>query len=423
MSRLLFCLAALAMLMSAARAAELNDLIDQPWFPKAPPLPKPTGSVAKVKTAAELYKAARDLKPGGTILVADGTYRMSVRLVLRGDNVALRGESGDRPKVILDFAKSRPGHGEGIVVSRGSGATIANLTIQNIRWNGYKIESNNGVDKVTIHNCVGRNVWQRHVKGVGVPDQAGNPNWVRGCRVQYCLFYNDRPKRRGDDRHFDDAHPKRGFNYIGGIDVMAARDWIIRDNVFVNIHGGTREGRGAIFLWNGCKDCVVERNIIIDCDSGICLGNSSNRKERRHCEGVIVRNNFVTRCPENNLFACHTRDCAILHNTVHDPKSRMRRLIRVVFANHGLVVKNNLFDGPGTRYEKVEGKVTRADNLVRPVPGYFVDPAMGNLHLTEKAVDAINKGAPLKQAAEDIDGAARDNRPDLGADEFGAADE
>ena len=37
-----------------------------------------------------------------------------------------------------------------------------------------------------------------------------------------------------------------------------------------------------------------------DCDSGICLGNSSARGERRHANGCIVRNNFVIRCSENS---------------------------------------------------------------------------------------------------------------------------
>ena len=83
--------------------------------------------------------------------------------------------------------------------------------------------------------------------------------------------------------------------------------------------------------------------MIVDCDSGICLGNSFKPPEVAfHCTGVVVRNNFVTRVPENGILADSTRDCAILHNTVHDPGSRHGRLIRLVHDNDGLRVENNL---------------------------------------------------------------------------------
>ena len=79
----------------------------QDWFPKAPPLPKPAGEVVAVKTVAELYAAAENVKPGGTILVADGRYRMPRTFYIKTDDVTLRSRSGDRTKVVLDFANCR----------------------------------------------------------------------------------------------------------------------------------------------------------------------------------------------------------------------------------------------------------------------------------------------------------------------------
>ena len=212
-----------------------------------------------------------------------------------------------------------------------------------------------------------------------------------------------------------------GFNYIGGMDVMSARGWTIRDNVFLNINGKTGEARGAIFMWHLSTDCVVERNIIIDCDSGICLGNSSARGERRHAVNFLVRNNFIVRCSENNLLADHTRDCKIFHNSVYDPDSTNGRLLRVVHANDGLLVANNLFSGPRIVVEQLEGPIDIRDNLVRPVSDYFMDPEHGNLHLTPKAIDAMNAAKPLLQVPEDIDGQSRGTRVDLGADERNSA--
>lgn len=392
----------------------------QPWFPKAPPLPPPTGEVIHVDSVAGLLEAANQIAAGGTIRVADGLYPMPQTLVIRKEGVTLRGDSGNRDRVVLDFTECR--HHEGIAVTSCSDVTIADLTVANVRQNGIKINSNTGVDRVTIHNVVGHNVWQRHVKGVLSPDEDGQPTFVEDCHVQYCLFYNDRPKQRGDDP-WEDQEPRMGFNYIGGMDVMSAKGWTIRDNVFMNLNGKTGEARGAIFMWHFSNDCVVERNIIIDCDSGICLGNSSARGERRHAVNFLVRNNFIVRCSENNLLADHTRDCKLLHNTVHDPDSRNGRLLRVVHANDGLVVANNLFSGPRIVVEQLEGSIDVKDNLVRPVSDYFVNPELGDLHLTTKAVDAIDAVAARAEVPEDIDGQPRGERVEFGADEYQPIDD
>ena len=368
----------------------------------------------QVATVEELFAAVDAVQPGGSILVADGIYRMPRTLVIKTDRTTLRSLSGDRGKVVLDFADSR--HHEGLAVSYCSDVTIADLTVQNVRQNGIKINSNYNVDRVTIYNVVSHNVWQRHIKGPRVPDEDGEPRFVEDCRVQFCLFYNDRPKRRGDEP-WEDSNSQFGFNYVGGMDIMGAKNWIVSDNVFTGIHGKTGEARGAIFFWHNGTDCVIERNLIIDCDSGICLGNSSARGERRHANGFVVRNNFVVRCPECNILADHTRNCRVLNNTVHDPESRNGRLLRAVHANDGLVVTNNIFSGPAIVTRLNEGAIDIRNNLIQSVGEYFVDAKSGNLHLTEKAVKAIDEGLPDEQVSEDFDGQPRGTPPDLGADE------
>ncbi len=400
-------------LLTAASAADEPPIQD--WFPKAPPLPKPTGQVVHVANVKELYAAAEKVTPGGTILLADGRYRMPLTFYLKTDNVTLRSASGRRTQVVLDFADCR--HHEGVAVSYCSGVTIADLTVENVRQNGIKINSNHGTDRVTIHNVISHNVWQRHIKGPAVPDKNGKPDFADDCRVQYCLFYNDRPKQRGDEP-WEDSNSGFGFNYVGGIDVMCARGWVISDNVFTGIRGKTGEARGAIFMWHNGTDCLIERNIIIDCDTGICLGNSSARGERRHANGFIVRNNFVARCSESNILADHTRDCKILNNTVHDPEGRFGRLLRVVHANDGLLVTNNIFSGPRIVVEQTEGPIEVHGNLIRPVGDYFVDAAAGNLHLKATAADAIDRALVNNDVRHDIDGQPRGDKPDLGADEL-----
>lgn len=401
-----------------------ENLIDppvQPWFPKAPALPDLQGEVIRVVNTTQLYHAAESVKPGGIIAIANGHYYMPRSLVIRANDVTIRSESDDRTKVILDFKNSM--HGEGVVINSSTGFTLASLTVQNVTQNGIKINSNLGVDQVSIYNVISHNVWQRHIKGPHVPDdEDGNPAWVEDCTVKYCLFYNDRPKSLDDEPYEKENPDIFNGNYVGGIDIMDAKSWIISDNVFIGIRGRTGAGRGSVFMWHNGLNCIIERNIFINNDSGICLGNSSARGERRHCTGFIVRNNFITRTDANEgIFTGHTRDCQILNNTIHNPGTG--RLIRIAHANDGLIVEGNVFSGSswGVSINETDNIIplTFKNNLNKLSTGDFVNPENGNLHLKSTATDIINKGPVLENVIEDIDTQVRDNKPDLGADEYG----
>ena len=394
---------------AADQAYALNPPM-QSWFPKAPPLPYPQGNVVRVSTVEDLIKAIEGAQPGQTIVVADGHYLMPRYVEIAADNVTLRGASGHRERVVLDGSRSR--HIELLGVRACSGVTIADLTIENIRANGFKINSQTNVQKLTIHNCIIHNIWQRGVKGVKVPPENREVIRPKQCRVQYCLFYNDRPKQLSDDP----ADIAQG-NYVGGMDVMYAKDWVIRANVFVGIQGRTYEGRGAIFLWFDSQGCVIERNIIIDCDIGLHLGNPHRADGvQYHCVGLIARNNFITRAPEAGIVTVYTKDCKVLHNTIYDSQSRTGRLIRTVFTNDGLLVANNLLSGPGMRNES-DSAIQFLNNPIGDRAGTFTDPAHGNLHLTPAGIDTVEKAVIVAEVTDDIDGQPRGATPDIGADE------
>ncbi len=388
---------------------ELNPPVES-WFPTAPPLPQPQGETVKVATVEEMIKAIEQARAGQTILVADGHYLMPRYVEIRADNVTLRSASGQRQRVILDGAQSR--HGELLGVRACSGVTIADLTIQNVRTNGFKINSETNVQRLTIYNCIIHNIWQRGVKGVKVPPENREAVRPKDCRIEYCLFYNDRPKRLSDDP----ADIANG-NYIAGIDVMYAKDWTISDNVFVGIQGSTGEGRGAIFLWFDTQRCTIERNIIIDCDVGLQLGNPHRADNvEYHCVGCVARNNFITRAPEAGIVTVYTKDCRVVHNTIHDPQTRKGRLIRTVFANDGLLVANNLLSGPAVSNES-DSQIRWLGNLIEDMTASFVDAARGDLHLTDSATKAVDAAVFLPDITRDIDNQRRD-KPDIGADEL-----
>jgi len=422
------CATVLLSLPPAPAPAEVPaELLSQPWYPKAPPLPKPTGEVLRVKNAGELMRACQTVKAGGTILIADGHYILPREVRITKDNVTVRSESGDRTKVILDG--KRPGArwplGKICAVSYCSGVTFADFTIANCQHNGFKINSNHNVHRVTIYNCVIHNVWQRGVKGVRAPMKDGKTQHVLDCRVQYCLFYNDRPKK-WEDESYEFSNRRYGGNYIGGMDIMGAKGWIVSDNVFVGIKGRTGGARGSIFMWNDSTDCVIERNIFIDCDRGVCMGNGHRAKDADgkpilpiHCTRFLVRNNFISGdAIEVGILCEFTQDCKVLNNTVHNPKNKSGRLIRIVQDNDGLLVANNIVSGRKIRIEKHTGTLAVRNNLEGgPFTDYFLDVAKGNLRLTDRAIKALDKAEAMKEVPADIDGTVRGEQPDLGADE------
>jgi hypothetical protein len=333
-------------------------------------------------------------------------------LTLAADDVTLRSRSGDRHAVILDGENSR--HGE-LVLIRGDGVTVADLTIQNIKWNGFKIASELGAQRATIYNCVIHNVWQRGVKASHIPPDRPQL-YPRDCRVQFCLFYNDRPKRFEDDE--TDTPQTYGGNYIGGIDVKNTIGWTISDNVFVGIQGRTREGRACIYISEEGRDCVIERNVMIDCDVGVALGNPSRGGDWLHAIDCVVRNNFITRCPESGILACYTQDCRILHNTVHEPDSRYGRLIWAQNVNDGLVVANNLLSGAPVLVTS-DSQIERRFNFVAEnLAEQFADAAAGDLHLAAPVEGVVNAAERLPLVSHDFDHQPRLDRPDIGADEL-----
>ncbi len=93
--------------------------------------------------------------------MADGIYHVAQPLDIRADRVTVRGASRQRDRVVLDGGNG----GELLRLWRCEGVTIADLTVQNVRWNGIKLNSETGVHRLTIYNCVLHNVWQRAVKG------------------------------------------------------------------------------------------------------------------------------------------------------------------------------------------------------------------------------------------------------------------
>jgi len=378
---------------------------------KAPPLPKPAGPVVRVGTARALYEAARTCKPGTTILLAGGVYELSRPVVIAADRITLRGAGGDREKVILDRGGGRGRRDACVLVAGADDVLIADLTCRDCDGHGIQIAPHVGAQRTRIHNVKFHNIWTRGVKGshpkyghepIGPDREEILRKRPTGGEIRYCLFVNDHRKKLDD--------PFRG-DYVGGIDMMWLKGWVIADNVFVGIRGRNGGGRGAIFIWVHSEDVVVERNVIIDCDRGICFGNPSG--SRPHMTRGMVRNNFVVGGAGKAVEMCRTVDTRVCHNTVAARSVDHPLTVHFFQGARGGQFHNNIVHGRAS----LEAGVASGGNIVGDCTGWFANRAVGDLHLTDKAARALGAGRPLKDVPQDFDGQKRASPPAVGADE------
>jgi hypothetical protein len=380
-------------------------------------LPPPAGAVVKVASAEELYRACQGAAEGSTILLAAGTYHLPDLLRLRGlKKVTVRGEAGGRDQVVLDGSRSR--HRELVWFEECDGVTVADLTLQNAPVHGFTVKGESNAQRVRIYNCRLRNCWERAIKGTAPygkdgkmatsPDEEVLKVRPAGGRIEYCWIENDHRKLETD---------WTGGDYVGGIDMMWLKDWVISDNVFIGIQGRNAQGRAAIFVWNNSEDVVVERNLVVACDTGIAVGNPSGAA--RHMTRGTLRNNFIVNGSYKAVELARTADCKVYNNTVWSEDASWERTFHVFQGAEGVEVFNNLvrgqlrLDGPGAKAR---------NNLAGALEGFFVNPRQGNLHLSAAGAGAVaGKGLALSPDPGDFDGQGRAGGVDLGADQAESA--
>jgi hypothetical protein len=108
-----------------------------------------------------------------------------------------------------------------------------------------------------------------------------------------------------------------------------------------------------------------------------------------------------------------------LHNTVYTANNAETfSSIEWRFPNTQAVITNNLVNH---QMRERDATATQSGNLTTAVASWFVDPAIGDLHLLPTALDALDQVTVPAAVSDDMDG---DFRPigaasDVGADEYG----
>ena len=390
---------------SLVSASELASSLLRP----VPPLTIAGGRVVNVGTADQLRAAITGAKDGDIISIADGTYQIVPWMWLKDKkNVTIRGASGDPTKVILKgkgWDQGGDHDNEDLLwIDSSENITIAYVTITEVHAYGLKINADGGPKNINVYNCHFRDIGIRGIKGT----KGDSGKSVSKGSVRYCIFENTK---------IPPANWQFDGDYITSIDMMKLDDWTFADNVFKDIKGHNGQARGAIFVWVESRNITIERNIFINCDRSVSLGNPSNAKAVWNVKDAICRNNvFCTVSPDSAIELSGTEKVKLYNNTIvkKDPHSRG---IRVVADSDckGIELINNIVCG-GLDL----GGGTESNNYTGPLEGYFINPAKFDFHLTASAAGAIGRGVALKEVKEDGDGNKRRDTSDIGAFELGS---
>jgi hypothetical protein len=393
-----------------------SEAVDLSWLNKekvVPPLPEPTGEVVYVSNTLELLNAISKAKPNSTIMLEEGVYQLVDTLTLNKEGLTLRGAPQDRSKVVL-VGRGFKGDGKfgpdmGIYINEADNITVANLTLKDFRLHAISIHGHTQPHNIHIYNVGFIDIGERSIKV-----SHGGPH-AEGGIIEYCYF----EQIQSVDPDRDDGF---GANYIGGIDAHGIKDWIIRDNVFVNIRGATGGGRGAIFIWNDSIGTIVERNLIIGCDCGISIGNWHNATIEGfwHHTGGIVRNNFIfAPARQGDIYGIEivkVRDLKVYNNTLFHGNPDYERAFEYMHPDSTMEIKNNLVHA--SILSREGGQAELQNNLVQVPADWFVDPQNGNLCLTDKAMEPRGAGVSLEDVPDDFFGNPRKGVYDIGAEQI-----
>jgi len=364
---------------------------------QCPPLDPPSGSTEAISTESALRNRAYNAPGGTTLLVAPGTYNMGGYIHIVNQGVSIRGSTGNRGDVILDFGGMVGGH-FGILVDADD-VTIANLTIRNSTDHGVSISGN---DRPVLYNLHVIDIYDQLIKVNPIGD--GSEDGLLACsRLEYTTAAPD--------------------EYTNGISAHSAHRWTVRDNAWYRIRTPGDTAVPTILFWSGSTDTVVERNLLVDCFQGISFGNASHGSGDH--TGGVVRNNMIYASMTHDVVIemVHATGWLVANNTalLLNPDAGLTWGMEARFADTSGEFAYNLTNMSiwGNR-DGASGTLT--GNLTSAASDWFIDAAAADLHLVPTATSAIDGAVTLSAVQDDYDGGSRPKgtAPDVGADEYGS---
>ena len=358
-----------------------------------------------VSDAAGLAAAIEDANSGGPteILLSDGDYPLTNGLWVSREGVTVRSASGDRDAVTI--------RGEGmyggvthIFWVTADDFTVRDLSLGEVANHAIQIHGDLGVQNVTVSNCYIFDTFEQMIKvsfNFATPDTFAIGGLIENCYFEYTAGIGPQW-------------------YIGGIDAHAARNYVVRNNTFLNIISpGEAVAEFAIHFWSGAENTHIEFNRILNCDRGIGFGLGRDRGTT----GGNIRNNFIYHNTSEGFAGVgvaleSAAGAQVCNNTIFQEHSYPNAIEYRFSGTSGGLIANNLTNRAVTSRDG--GAATVTNNVVTAQAGWFVDPAAGDLHLATPVAEVVDQGLFIEDFLFDIDG---DPRPtgagiDIGADEW-----
>ena len=367
-----------------------------------------------VDGVAALKSVLKSAPPGTTILLKDGIYRIDSTLHIMARGVVLRGQSGNRSKVIIR-GEGMNERKVGVAISiDASDVVVADLTVGSVGFHGVQVRGEVGVSDIVVHNIHIVDTGQQLLKGSTGPTGKISERGLVACSVF----------------SYTDTAPS---DYTNGVDVLNAKNWVVRDNYFHKIRGPRDSGYvcgPALLFWVGSQGTVVERNLFLDCYRGISLGLVEKSKAQSENpttdhQGGIIRNNIVVNRNAWGDESIEANDCPnvrIEYNTVL-AAGKVNWSISARFPRTEALIRNNLTSQ--TIFPRENAKVQQSGNVTSALSEWFTDPDRGVLRLKQADLPAIDAGVPIEDVKTDFDRAPRvfGKAPDAGAFEYGGKKE
>jgi hypothetical protein len=387
----------------------------------APALPLIGARIVNISTEAQLQSAMGNLRSGDTLLLATGIYNLSSSLFINGKNdITIRGAAGSANVVLAGKGMDNANHG-GVpfgIWSNGTNTTIAHLTIRETYDN--PIIFNPGAQSPHVYCVRLINAGSQFIKSNPTDVNAGSG--VANGIVEYCWFeYTGNPP----------SDHGSGVGYFNGISAHAAKNWIVRGNLFKNLHnpdGSAYPWNPSVLFWRHSVGTITEQNTFVNVDRAVAYGLDNGTPYFDHAGGV-VRNNFIYLAPgflsatrkagsDGSIIAWNSPGTQVDHNTALLNGNEFYAVEFRFASTTNCTARNNLSDAP--IHLRDTAVAAQSGNLLNADSGMFVNAAAADLHLTPSATNAIDKAANLTIVTNDFDGDLRPSgsRSDVGADEL-----
>ncbi len=233
-----------------------------------------------VSPQSDWVAAIENAIPDTEILFEDGDYQLDQYAVRIGSGVTIRSVNADPREVrIRGMGYREPS--EGFVVL-GNDVTIADISISDIRDHAVSVKPESGAQQgLQLYNLNLIDVGTQHIKV--------NPGGARNGLIACSTIGYSEDGAIGD--------------YNGAIDLHGTFNWTIRDNYIYNIAGdgsgclvdqdcGQYISSPAILAWLGARDTKVINNTIVDSYRNIAFGLGSE-----HIGGTILHNTIIQSSP------------------------------------------------------------------------------------------------------------------------------